>query len=176
VQYASAKDGHYSDSYVVPRVNIPYNSSISIYYKVVGVDDGELTAVRWFLGGLDYTESFSKTVSIDDENKKITFYRPYDFDCWWMYGTPSVDKIELATSALEINMWSTNIGIDGQNYYIRIAETSGWESIVDTSYKYQVTHDTQNEVLYYLVVINETNQKTYYYQVYGTQSNWFQVY
>jgi prepilin-type N-terminal cleavage/methylation domain-containing protein len=146
VQYATTKNGTYTDDYVVPMTNLQNGSSITIYYEVTGIEGGSLSEFSWN----NYNEIFNENISIDSEKiiiKKSVLkisdqWNTYEINSYWMCGTPSVDGIAIYASVLEANNNTSNISIEGNSYYIPVIETNGWTKLGDTDYWYQISYVT----------------------------------
>jgi prepilin-type N-terminal cleavage/methylation domain-containing protein len=185
VQYAPTVNGTYSDSYIVPLVNVTTGSSITVYYRVTGVVSNSTLTYRW-TNGNDYTTSFGGLVTIGTNSitiEKSPFYDIWGnkFDSYWLTGTPSLDgeKYEASTLTVNNSSYVTNVYFDNRSYYIPVTETGGWVNIENTSYKYQVTHDNWDISAYYLEIYDEKNQKTYRFKAskqYGGQTDWGNYY
>jgi hypothetical protein len=147
VQYAATINGTYTDNYVVPMTNIQNGSSITIYYKLTGIEGGSLTGFSWNA----YTEAFNQHLSFN--NNEITMEKSLmviEHNEWyiehvtsyWLSGTPYVDEIAIHTSVLEANNNTSNVSVDGNSYYIPVIETNGWTKLGDSDYWYQVSYVT----------------------------------
>jgi hypothetical protein len=146
VQYATTENGTYTDDYVVPMTNLKNENSITIYYKVTGIEGGSLTGFSWS----NYTEVFNQNISIYSKEiimKKSVLkisdqWNTYEINSYWLNGTPSVDGIALTASVLEANNNTSNVSIEGNSYYIPVIETNGWTQLGDTDYWYQISYVT----------------------------------
>lgn len=164
VQYAATEYETYVDDYILPMINITNGSSVTIYYKVVGIKNGNLTGFEWTQYGNDQTSAFRATVDISENTITLRkedlnfsgWIGSYDAWVYWYYGTPLVNNVKITDSYLEVNNLkeTKNITIDEQSYYIPIGTTNDWVKLENSDYWYKVSYVT--------VVVDEYNSTSRY--------------
>lgn len=184
VEYAYSANGVYSDGFTVPMINVAYGNSYEVYYRLTGIEDGELS-FRWnaySAAGDDQTDSFSQTVTVGASVvtlKKVNAWASwgvYDYSgVYTMIGTPIVDGTALTGSALNVNnnTWAYNIAINSssKNYFIPISETGGSVQLNDSAY-YYVVEKVSGSYSYYRLTLTHNGITEYYYAQNSSSTEW----